>query len=78
MAAATPASEFLNRTAEREHLDELLADVRAGHSAAVVLRGEAGVGETALPFTTFSEDLAGLKALSSEIAAPRQVAGVGS
>src|ERR671914_2718979 len=48
MAAATGASEFLNRNSEREHLDKLLADVRAGHSAALVLRGEAGVGKTAL------------------------------
>jgi hypothetical protein len=28
MAAATLASEFLNRSIEREHLDTLLADVR--------------------------------------------------
>jgi DNA-binding CsgD family transcriptional regulator len=48
MAAATGASPFLNRNREREHLDTLLADVRAGHSAALVLRGEAGVGKTAL------------------------------
>jgi AAA ATPase domain len=48
MAAATGASQFLNRNREREHLDSLLADVRAGHSAALVLRGEAGVGKTAL------------------------------
>jgi len=48
MAAATLASEFLNRNSEREQLDTLLADVRAGHSAALVLRGPAGVGKTAL------------------------------
>jgi len=48
MAAATGASEFLNRISEREHLDTFLADVREGHSAALVLRGEAGVGKTAL------------------------------
>jgi DNA-binding CsgD family transcriptional regulator len=48
MPAATAASEFLNRNSEREHLDKLLADVREGHSAALVLRGEAGVGKTAL------------------------------
>jgi len=48
MAAAVRASQFLNRTSEREHLDTLLAGVRAGHSAALVLRGEAGVGKTAL------------------------------
>ena len=48
MAAAPGASGFLNRNDERERLDTLLADVRAGHSAAVALRGEAGVGKTAL------------------------------
>src|SRR5919106_6281471 len=48
MAAATLASEFLNRNTEREHLDKLLTDVPAGHSAALVLRVEAGVGKTAL------------------------------
>jgi hypothetical protein len=48
MAAAALASEFLSRNSEREHLHALLADVRAGHSAALVLRGEAGVGKTAL------------------------------
>ena len=48
MAATTLASEFLNRNSEREHLHTLLTDVREGHSAALVLRGEAGVGKTAL------------------------------
>ena len=48
MAAATLVPEFLNRNRERGHLDTLLADARAGHSAALVLRGEAGVGKTAL------------------------------
>jgi DNA-binding CsgD family transcriptional regulator len=46
--AATRASELVNRTSELEHLDKLLADARAGHSAALVLRAEAGVGKTAL------------------------------
>jgi hypothetical protein len=48
MAAATRASQFLNRNSEREHLDTLLADVHAGYGAALVLRGEAGVRD-ALP-----------------------------
>src|SRR5918998_3259363 len=48
MAAAVGAPEFLNRISERELLDTLLTGVRSGHSAAVVLRGEAGVGKTAL------------------------------
>ncbi|HYH87787.1 MAG TPA: AAA family ATPase [Solirubrobacteraceae bacterium] len=48
MAAAVRASNFLSRISEREYLDTLLAGVRAGDSAALVLRGEAGVGKTAL------------------------------
>src|SRR5688572_1357513 len=48
MAAVTLAPEFLNRNSERQQLDSLLADVRAGTSAALVVRGEAGVGKTAL------------------------------
>jgi DNA-binding CsgD family transcriptional regulator len=36
------------RRAERAALDRLLADVRAGQSRALVLRGEAGIGKTAL------------------------------
>ena len=39
---------FLGRTRERDRLDGMLADVRAGRSAALVIRGEAGVGKTAL------------------------------
>ena len=48
MAAASPASQFLDRRREREHLDTLLLGARAGRSAVLVLRGEAGVGKTAL------------------------------
>src|SRR5262245_42438726 len=36
------------RRREREALDRLLADLRAGQSQVLVLRGEAGVGKTAL------------------------------
>src|SRR6185312_10648241 len=36
------------RSEECSALDRLLADVRSGQSAALVLRGEAGVGKTAL------------------------------
>ncbi|MFI6235476.1 AAA family ATPase [Micromonospora sp. NPDC050784] len=36
------------RRRERETLDRLLRDVRAGHSRVLVLRGEAGAGKTAL------------------------------
>jgi DNA-binding CsgD family transcriptional regulator len=39
---------MLGRRAECEALDELLADVRAGQSRVLVLRGEAGVGKSAL------------------------------
>jgi DNA-binding CsgD family transcriptional regulator/tetratricopeptide (TPR) repeat protein len=43
-----PSAKFLDRRAEREALDGLLADARAGRSRAVVLRGEAGVGKSTL------------------------------
>ncbi|HEV2785349.1 MAG TPA: AAA family ATPase, partial [Solirubrobacteraceae bacterium] len=46
--AAACAYELLNRDSERELLDKLLAEVRAGYSAALVLRGDAGVGKSAL------------------------------
>ena len=39
---------FLGRASEREVLDRLLANVRGGQSAVLVIRGEAGVGKTAL------------------------------
>jgi predicted ATPase len=46
---ATPRSPaFRGRSSERELLDELLNDVRGGQSAALVIRGEAGVGKTAV------------------------------
>ena len=46
--ATTLASGFLDRTTEREMLDRLLAQVREGESAVLVIRGEAGIGKTAL------------------------------
>src|SRR5215212_11617227 len=47
MAARRPPV-LLGRADERELLDRLLENVRAGHSAVLVVRGEAGVGKTAL------------------------------
>src|ERR687885_967203 len=45
---ATRLFGFVGRTRERELIDGLLANVRDGHSAALVLRGEPGIGKTAL------------------------------
>src|ERR687887_456404 len=39
---------FLGRTRERERLDGTLAQARDGRSAVVVIRGEPGIGKTAL------------------------------
>jgi predicted ATPase len=39
---------LLGRADERELLDRLLENVRAGQSGVLVVRGEAGVGKTAL------------------------------
>src|SRR5919199_697643 len=39
---------FLGRTRERERLDAMLAQARDGHSAVLVIRGEPGIGKTAL------------------------------
>src|SRR3954451_1945917 len=46
--AATPPPGFLGRSSERQRLDRLLEDVRAGESAVLVIRGEAGIGKSAL------------------------------
>jgi DNA-binding CsgD family transcriptional regulator/tetratricopeptide (TPR) repeat protein len=47
MTTGRPA-ELLDRNSELEELDRLLANVREGRSAALVLRGEAGIGKTVL------------------------------
>jgi DNA-binding CsgD family transcriptional regulator len=46
--ALSLASGFLDRTTEREVLAQLLAQVREGQSGVLVIRGEAGIGKTAL------------------------------
>jgi hypothetical protein len=43
-----PVPALLDREAERAALDALLGDVRAGRGRAQVVRGEAGVGKSAL------------------------------
>ena len=43
-----PECELHGRRGEREMLDRLVADVRAGQSRVLVLRGEPGTGKTAL------------------------------
>src|SRR5689334_1890630 len=43
-----PALSLLNRKQERAALDGLLGDLRSGRGRALVLRGEAGVGKSAL------------------------------
>ncbi|GAA3232941.1 LuxR family transcriptional regulator [Dactylosporangium siamense] len=48
MRANTNRPELRGRRREREALDRLLRDVRAGHSRVLVLRGEAGIGKSAL------------------------------
>ena len=47
-SAARRAPVFRGRTTERDHLARLLDQVRSGESAALVVRGEAGIGKTAL------------------------------
>jgi DNA-binding CsgD family transcriptional regulator len=46
--AARPPPVLLGRAGERQAFDRLLENVRGGQSAVLVVRGEAGVGKTAL------------------------------
>jgi hypothetical protein len=48
MAAPPRTAAFRGRAREREALDGLLDRVRGGESAALVIRGKAGIGKTAL------------------------------
>jgi len=50
---------LVGRSAEREILGGLLARAAEGYSGALVLRGEAGVGKTALLDETFGAAMAG-------------------
>ena len=43
-----PTPSLLNRQRERAALDGLLGDLRSGRGRALVVRGEAGVGKSAL------------------------------
>jgi DNA-binding CsgD family transcriptional regulator len=45
---ATPGLGFLGRASERQRLDGMLAQARDGQSAVLVIRGEPGIGKTAL------------------------------
>jgi hypothetical protein len=54
MATNRPG-QLLGRSSEREVLDQVLADVRSGNSRVLGVRGEPGVGKTALlTYTTAS------------------------
>src|SRR4051812_43257873 len=48
MSTSHPRPALRGRRSERDALDRLLAGGRAGQSPVVVLRGEAGIGKTAL------------------------------
>ena len=48
MSSSEPGPRLRGRRAECEALDRLVASVRAGQSRVLVVRGEAGVGKTAL------------------------------
>jgi ABC-type molybdenum transport system ATPase subunit/photorepair protein PhrA len=48
MSTALSAGRLLGRVNERAALDQLVARVRAGQSRALLLRGETGVGKSAL------------------------------
>src|ERR1051326_5619648 len=48
MSTSHPGLRFHDRLTERAMLDQLLAGVQAGRSRVLVLRGEVGVGKTAL------------------------------
>src|SRR6266540_2720689 len=59
---ATRAPGFLGRSSERKALDALLANVRGGQSEVLVIRGEAGIGKTALLRYAARQDASALRA----------------
>src|SRR6185295_8757634 len=56
---------FLGRTRERERLDAMLAHARDGQSAVLVIRGEPGIGKTAL-LRYAARQAAGLRTIEIE------------
>src|SRR3954463_9314277 len=56
---------FVGRTSERERLDATLALARDGHSAVLVIRGEPGIGKTAL-LRYAARQAAGLRTIEVE------------
>src|SRR6476619_4100766 len=55
-----PARGFRDRVSERETLENLLSEARNGRSAVLVVRGEAGVGKSAL-LRTIADDATGFR-----------------
>jgi DNA-binding CsgD family transcriptional regulator len=43
-----PSAELIGRGADTQRIDDLVAATRAGHGGALVIRGEAGIGKSAL------------------------------
>src|SRR6516165_6753715 len=62
-----PMPALLDRQRERATLDGLLGDLRSGHGRALVVRGEAGVGKSALlEYVTAAADMRLVRAAGVE------------